>query len=153
MKRTHSARRAIFLCAIGVGITGCIPMYMTVQPKAEVTITDSNGDGVERAFVNVGTRTYRNRRPPSLTYFVTDGDGEIVIAREKRWHLEWLMMHMGTHYSWSVCVEKDGYVPHMTYLSRSSESLRITLEETEIGMRCLWRSRNSTDFDLTRLEP
>ena len=153
MKRTHPASKAVFLCAIGVGISGCIPMYMTVQPRAELTITDSNGDGVERAFVNVGTGTYRNRRPPSLTYFVTDGAGETVIARKRRWHLEWLMMHMGTSYSWSVCVEKKGYVPHVTYLSHSSEPLRITLEETEIAMRCLWRSEYDTDFEVIRLDP
>lgn len=138
---------------IGVGIAGCIPMYKTVQPQAEVTITDSNGEGVERAFVNIGTGTYRNRRPPSLTYFATDGDGETVIPGKKRWHLEWLMMHMGTHYSWNICVEKEGYVPHMTYLSHASESLRITLEEAEIAMRCLWRSEYSTDFEVVRVDP
>ncbi|MDE0002201.1 MAG: hypothetical protein OXQ29_05870 [Rhodospirillaceae bacterium] len=151
MKGIHSASKAILPCMIGMGIAGCIPMYMTVQPQAELTIKDSSGKGVERAFVNIGTGTYRNRRPPSLTYFVTDRDGETVIPRKKRWHLEWLMMHMGTHYSWSVCVEKDGYVPHMTYLSHSSESLRITLVETEAPMRCLWPSQYDASFDLIRL--
>ena len=126
-------------------------MYMTVQPQAEITITDSNGDGVEHAFVNMGTSTARNRRDPTLTFFATDGEGETVIPRKKRWHLEWLMMHMGTYYAWNVCVEKDGYVPHVTYLSNSSESVRITLEETNAHMRCLWRNQYYPTFDVIRV--
>ena len=151
MKTTYPASKAVLLWTIGAGVSGCIPMYMTVQPQAELTITDSNGDGVERAFVNVGTHTARNRRRPSLTFFATDGDGEVTIRRKKRWHIEWLMMHMGTYYSWSVCVEKDGYVPHLTYFSHSSESVRITLEEAETPMRCLWRSEYAATFDVIRL--
>ncbi|MYJ97013.1 MAG: hypothetical protein F4053_15975 [Proteobacteria bacterium] len=151
MNAVHPASKAVFLWLMGAGITGCIPMYKTVQPQAELTITDSNGEGVERAFVNIGTGTYRNSRPPSLTYFVTDGDGETVILRKKRWHLESLMMHGGTYYSWWVCVEKDGYVPHLTHLSHSSESLRITLEETEDPLRCAWRSDYNASFDVIRI--
>ena len=151
MNAIHPASKAVLLWLMGAGITGCIPMYKTVQPQAELTITDSNGEGVERAFVNIGTGTYRNSRPPSLTYFVTDGEGETVIPRKKRWHLEWLMMHMGTHYSWSVCVEKDGYVPHLSYLSHSPESLRITLAETEVPLRCMWPSDYNATFDVIRL--
>ena len=151
MKAVKLASKVVFLWLMGAGMTACIPMYKTVQPQAELTITDSNGDGIERAFINVGTGTYRNNRPPSLTYFVTDGDGETVIPRKKRWHLEWLIMHMDTHYSWWVCVEKDGYAPHLTHFSHSSESLRITLDQTAIPMRCLWRNQYQPSFDVIRL--
>ena len=96
-------------------LTGCVPFpnYRTVQPPAQLTVSDEKNAPVEGAAVTLTTNINLGAKETRETK-TTDARGLAVFEKRSEWQTETLMLHGSNVYFWGWCVQKPGFKTYHT---------------------------------------
>lgn len=113
----------LLVIAFAVLLSGCVPypINKTLQPEAEIVVTDRDGQPVADAWVHLISSAYPYGFEKSRAKVQTDLAGVVSFPKIKEWRMEALMLHGAEVYFWNWCVEKEGYETHVTQWRNSND--------------------------------
>jgi hypothetical protein len=98
-------------------LAGCVlpyPVYKTLQPEAQATVSDSLGHPVVDAEVVIISNAYPYGFEQFRVSKQTDQNGVAVFPSRKEWRTEALVIHGSQVFFWNWCIKKDGYETYVT---------------------------------------
>ena len=114
-------------------LTGCIPypIYKTLQPEAQITVTDQDNKPLSGASVTLISSYYPYGHEDFRETRYTNALGQEEFSGKREWRIEMMFLHGWTEYFWNWCVEKPGYATYETLLNSASkfdEDAKVTLK-------------------------
>lgn len=106
----------IFAC-----LSGCYPIYKTLQPESAITVLNENNEPLSDAQVYLVSNAYPYGIEKARMRVVTKYRGEAQFPKIKEWRTEALMIHGGEVYFWNWCVVKQGYETYITQYGSASD--------------------------------
>ncbi|RUR34439.1 carboxypeptidase regulatory-like domain-containing protein [Vreelandella nanhaiensis] len=104
-------------------LSGCViyPINKTLQPDAEILVTDVEGNPIQDAWVYLISSSYpygfeQTRRVDKTSY-----RGEASFPEMKEWRTESLMIQGSNVFFWNWCVVKAGFETHSTVWSSGQD--------------------------------
>ncbi len=97
-----------------VFLTGCYPVYKTLQPRSNIVVLDESGAPIQGASVVLVANAYPYGHEKTRMKVVTNYKGEARFPSSKEWRMEVMVMHGMEIYYWNWCVTKAGYETHVT---------------------------------------
>jgi len=131
-------KKYLILSASALLFTGCIyPIYKTLQPQAMVEVVDENKVAIKNVNVHLQTREClpcKNSEQVKLS----NERGIVHFDSQREWRKEILIIHGSTSFTWSWCVEKEGYKTILTSEAQSDkfESHRTFILEKGNTLPC-----------------
>lgn len=111
-------------------LSGCYPIYQKIRPYISVQVYDQSGQYIEAATVVRMT----DQRPARVdTVFESqkkDAQGSVEFESQRRWAVEFMMIHGAQHYTWDICVSKSGYETKKSIQIGNDVDLKVTLKKT-----------------------
>ncbi|MBE0399894.1 carboxypeptidase regulatory-like domain-containing protein [Halomonas sp. FME1] len=106
----------LIILAITLLLSGCVvyPINKTLQPEAEVLVTDGEGKPIQNAWVYLISSSYPYGFEQSRMMDKTSYRGEASFPKIKEWRAESLMIHGSEVFFWNWCVVKVGFETHTT---------------------------------------
>ncbi|WP_235041384.1 hypothetical protein [Vreelandella profundi] len=97
-------------------LSGCVvyPINKTLQPEAEILVTDGEGKPIQDAWVSLISSSYPYGLEQSRMIDKTSYRGEANFPKIKEWRAESLMIHGSQVFFWNWCVVKVGFETHTT---------------------------------------
>ncbi len=104
-------------------LSGCVvyPINKTLQPEAEILVTDAEGKPVQDAWVSLISSSYPYGLEQMRMGDKTNDSGEASFAEIKEWRTESLMIHGASVFFWNWCVVKADFETHTTMWSSSDD--------------------------------
>ena len=150
----------IILLFIIFSLTGCYPVYKTLQPQIEIVVLDSEKRPVQGAEVNLISKSRPHDVERSREIHITDSEGVAKFQQRNDWRIESpIMIHGQQFYYWDWCIEKDGFItyingdgegkypdynPDINPNYAPSETIKIELKRGESKVNCLTRQSRGT---------
>ena len=102
-------------------LSGCVvyPINKTLQPEAEILVTDVQGKPIQDAWVSLISSSYPYGLEQMRTGDKTNAGGEASFSEMKERRTESLMIHGASVFFWNWCVVKAGFETHTTMWSSS----------------------------------
>ncbi len=113
-------------------LSGCYPVYKTLQPRSHILVVDESGEPIQGAVVVLVANAYPYGHEKTRMEVVTNYKGEARFPSSKEWRVEVMVMHGMEVYYWNWCVTKDGYETYITHNGNSKDFNRkptVTLKE------------------------
>lgn len=130
------------LVAIAGLTIGCFPTHTLVQPGIEFRVTSSDGSPIQDATVTLARYSEWSVQTEHLVSLATDVSGSASFSAERKWHLRIAAPDLGGPiYSWSWCIEAEGFMAVFQNDLRSSaysSVQEVTLEQAESAYHCHW---------------
>ena len=101
-------KKFIALAAL-VCLSGCYPVYKTLQPNTTFIVVDEGEKPIRDAEVIFISSAYPYGDEKSRMSKFTDGLGKVDFNSMHEFRIESLMMHGSEEFFWNWCVYKDGY--------------------------------------------
>ena len=90
-------------------LTGCFPVYKTLQPDVNFTVIDESQKPVTGAEVNLITSSYPYGFEKFRNKEITGNNGKASFNSKNQMRVEILMPHGREFFFWNWCISKDGY--------------------------------------------
>ncbi|ARU26069.1 carboxypeptidase-like regulatory domain-containing protein [Cellvibrio sp. PSBB006] len=110
-------------------LTGCYPVYKTLQPRSHILVLDESGAPIQGAVVVLVANAYPYGHEKTRMEVVTNSKGEARFPSSKEWRMEVMVMHGMEIYYWNWCVTKEGYE---TYITRDGNAKDFDRKPTVI---------------------
>jgi len=126
-------------------LAGCYPVRVLQQPKLDFQIQDSSGKPITDAIVHLAQHPDSGRSfaggAPTESAIQTDQNGWVRFKPMYDWQLEILLPDAyATHYLWSWCIDKIGYLPsvqnRVVKSDVPSRALVVRLEQAAENSTC-----------------
>ncbi|WP_447956242.1 hypothetical protein [Vreelandella sp. EE7] len=113
----------ILILTITLLLSGCVvyPVNKTLQPEAEILVTDVEEKPIQNAWVALISSSYPYGLEQMRTSDQTNHNGEASFPEMKEWRTESLMIHGASVFFWNWCVVKAGFETHTTLWSRGDD--------------------------------
>jgi hypothetical protein len=133
-----------------VGLAGCFPAPVTVQPKAQFLVRDAGGQPIQGASVTLATHRmpFPSNRTRTLRQYETDAAGKVSLRTKRTWEWKVLLPDGSSWYSWIYCIDKPGYRPVFSVQPDFSTTVIATLERSDQRLVCQWPTDNESYYDL-----
>jgi len=95
-------------------LSGCVPMYKTMQPESEVIVFDENGMPIEDASAYLIRYSNPYRVFIDKEVALTDKNGVAKFNEINEWARVLLLPHGNPAYFWNWCIRKKGYVTQIS---------------------------------------
>ncbi|UYF99197.1 hypothetical protein [Halomonas sp. GD1P12] len=104
-------------------LSGCVvyPVNKTLQPEAEILVTDEKGKPIQDARVTLISNSYPYGFEQMRRSDQTSNGGEASFPEIKEWRTESLMIHGSNVFFWNWCVVKPGFETHTTMWSSGQD--------------------------------
>ncbi|WP_106374289.1 hypothetical protein [Vreelandella songnenensis] len=104
-------------------LSGCVvyPINKTLQPEAEILVTDAEGKPLQGAWVTLISSSYPYGFEQMRTGDQTNDRGEASFQSIKEWRTESLMLHGSNVFFWNWCVVKPAFETHTTMWSSDQD--------------------------------
>ncbi|SJN14245.1 hypothetical protein CZ787_14180 [Halomonas citrativorans] len=104
-------------------LSGCVvyPINKTLQPEAEILVTDVEGKPVQDAWVYLISNSYPYGFEQMRKVDQTSYRGEASFPSIKEWRTESLMIHGASVFFWNWGVVKAGFETHSTMWSSGDD--------------------------------
>jgi hypothetical protein len=129
--------KGAFPVILGFGVAGCVPVLQTVQPSADITVTDSESVPLENAKVFLAT-IRGPFGPRTLAEFLTDADGRVTFGRVRKWERIVFLPDGVSWYEWDLCVERVGFRALAVGEPEFREPIHVVLQATANNSECRW---------------
>ncbi|MFL0810051.1 MAG: carboxypeptidase-like regulatory domain-containing protein [Agarilytica sp.] len=113
--------KIIAVLLICVLLSGCYPVYKTLQPKSNILVVDESGAPLQGATVVLVSNAYPYGNEKTRMEVVTNYKGEARFPSSKEWRMEVMIMHGMEVYYWNWCVTKEGYTTYVTHDGNSKD--------------------------------
>ena len=114
-----------------------------VQPGIEFRVASVDGTPIKDATITLARHSVSMTQSERTATFATDASGVATIPGERQWLFHVALPDMGGQiYSWSWCVEADGFMPDFRNDLRSSgyDSVEeVTLAPSDSLEACVWQ--------------
>ncbi|WP_155826495.1 carboxypeptidase regulatory-like domain-containing protein [Vreelandella zhanjiangensis] len=113
----------LLILTIALLLSGCVvyPINKTLQPNAEILVTDVEGKPIQDAWVTLISSSYPYGREQMRRGDKTSYRGEARFPNIKEWRTESLMIHGSNVFFWNWCVVKAGFETHTTMWSSGQD--------------------------------
>lgn len=113
----------ILILTITLLLSGCVvyPVNKTLQPEAEILVTDVEGKPIQDSWVSLISSSYPYGFEQMRTVDKTSDRGEVGFPEIKEWRTESLMIHGSSVFFWNWCVVKAGFETHFTMWSSGDD--------------------------------
>ncbi|MCS2611150.1 hypothetical protein [Halomonas dongshanensis] len=140
----------LLMLTIALLLSDCVvyPINKTLQPEAEILVTDVEEKPIQDAWVTLISSSYPYDLKQMRRGGKTSDRGEASFPNIKEWRTESLMIHGSNVFFWNWCVVKAGFETHSTMWSSGDdfqpqydviltpgESTPCPEEPTKIGRR------------------
>jgi len=115
-----------------MALSGCYPIYKTLQPNASIKVVDKNSEPILQASVFLISSAYPYGYERTRVKRTTNQNGIARFKSNSEWRTEALVIHGAEVYFWNWCVVKENYQTFYTYLDSSNDFNQqesITLQE------------------------
>ncbi len=104
-------------------LSGCVvyPINKTLQPEAEILVTNAKGKPIQDAWVTLISSSYPYGLERMRKSDKTNDSGEASFPEMKEWRTETLMIHGSSVFFWNWCVVKAGFETHSTMWSSGQD--------------------------------
>jgi hypothetical protein len=142
LRRYTSWKRIAASVVASFGLSGCWPALKVVQPRAEVRVTSTAGVAIEGAEVTFVRANVFSEWHDMLGEYSTDASGAVRLPLRLRWHVQIMLPDAIASYSWTYCVERDGYSAVMAPLERWHRPLVVVLNPSPTRSTCVPPNEN-----------
>ncbi|MFI0472203.1 hypothetical protein ACGLWX_05690 [Halomonas sp. HMF6819] len=113
----------LLILAITLLLSGCVvyPVNKTLQPEAEILVTDVQGKPIQDAWVSLISSSYPYGLEQRRTGDKTNAGGEASFPEMKEWRTESLMIHGASVFFWNWCIVKADFETHITMWSSGDD--------------------------------
>jgi hypothetical protein len=149
--RLHQKAAELVALAMVPVLAGCYPVRVMQQPALDFQIQDPSGKPITDATVHLARHPDSGRSfaggAPSESAAQTDQNGRVRFSSMHDWQVEILLPDAyATHYLWSWCIDKIGYLPsvqnRVVKSDVPSRAIVIRLEQAAENSTCSPASRN-----------
>lgn len=102
-------KKWLTISMLNILLQGCFPVYKTIRIPVEINVIDEKGKTLKGVKVVRMTEQTPARVLPEFDSSETDSEGFAQLAKEKKWAVESFFIHGVQHYTWTLCISKDGY--------------------------------------------
>ena len=116
-------KMCLIIPALLFSVTGCIPypIYKTLQPEAQITVTDQDNKPLSGASVTLISSFYPYGMEEFRETRLTNALGGGEFSGKREWQIEIIFLHGRKEYFWNWCVEKQGYTTYETRHNSASK--------------------------------
>lgn len=112
-------------------LTGCYPIYKKIRPLVLVQVYDQSGHYIQDVTVVRMTDQHPARVDPVFESQKTDTQGMVKFKDQRKWAIEFLMIHGAQDYTWKIFLSKLGYETVNYFPIENDIDLKLTLKETK----------------------
>lgn len=123
---------------LATALAGCFPVLKTVQPSAQIVVTDVANVPIENARVVLAT-VRGPFGPRVLAEHLTDEDGKAAFQRVRKWEWNVLLPDGVGWYEWDLCVERLAYrALAVGEPEFRQQPLHLQLQTSASESKCQW---------------
>ncbi|MGP9499279.1 hypothetical protein [Halomonas sp. AOP43-D1-4] len=117
--RYSKSKMKLLILTITLFLSGCViyPINKTLQPEAEILVTNVEGKPIQDAWVYLISSSYPYGFEQMRKGDKTSDRGEASFPEMKEWRTESLMIHGSNVFFWNWCVVKADFETHSTMWS------------------------------------
>lgn len=121
-------------------LTGCYPIYKKIRPFVSLQVYDHSGQYIKGVTVVRMTNQYPARVDTVFESQKTDTQGMVKFKGQRKWAIEFMMIHGAQDYTWNICLSKPGYETVNYFPIDNDVDLKLTLKETKTAQKACYQS-------------